>query len=108
MALHRLADDGITDKQKKKAEMSMILGISSIVLLLLSSVAFLGFAGLLALPAGILAVVFGAQSLKGNSNTKGIIGIVTGGVTVLLIALAIMVLAVFLATRALPTKAIKR
>jgi hypothetical protein len=85
----------ITEKQGKQAETSMILGISSIVMMLLSGV--LPFIGLLCIPAAILAIIFGAQSLKGNSNTKGIVGVVTGGVTLAIIILAIIVLAVFFA-----------
>jgi hypothetical protein len=65
--------DTITEKQKKQAKLSMTLGICSIGLL------FLGPIALLAFPAAIAAVVLGVISLKGNSNTKGIVGVVTGG-----------------------------
>lgn len=86
----------LTEKQKKQAETSMILGIGSIVILLLSGV--LPFAGLLCIPAAILAIVFGAQSLKGNSNTKGIVGVVTGGITLAIIVLAIIILTAIIAS----------
>jgi hypothetical protein len=85
----------ITEKQKKQAELSMILGISSIGILLLSGA--IPFIGLLCIPAAILAIIFGAKSLKGNSNTKGIVGVVTGGATLLLIVLAVILLAIFFA-----------
>lgn len=83
-------DDELTEKQKKQANLSFILGLSSIVLI------FIPVIGVLALPAAILAIIFGSKSLKGNSNTKGIIGIVAGGVMILLFLVAIALLAVFL------------
>lgn len=95
-ALKRFDNGEITEKQKKQAEVSMILGISSIVMLLLSGV--LAFVGLLCIPAAIIAVIFGAKSLRGNSNTKGIVGVVTGGVTLLLIIVAIIVVLAFFAS----------
>jgi hypothetical protein len=52
----------------------------------------------LCIPAAILAIVFGAKSLKGNSNAKGIVGIVTGGVTLLLLVIAIIVVLAFFAS----------
>jgi hypothetical protein len=54
--------------------------------------------GLLCIPAAILAIVFGSKSLKGNSNTKGIIGVVTGGVTLAIILLAIIIVLAFFAS----------
>jgi hypothetical protein len=44
---------------------------------------------ILSIAAAILAIIFGKSSLKGNSNSKGIIGIVTGGVTLAVILIAI-------------------
>lgn len=96
VVLRKLDKGEITEKQKKQGEISMILGISSIVILLLSGV--LPFIGLLCIPAAILAVIFGAKSLKGNSNTKGIVGVVTGGVTLLLLLIAIIVVLAFFAS----------
>lgn len=84
----------ITEQQKKWARASMLLGIGSILFLLLSGVLLAGFLSILALTAAILAIIFGAKSLKGNSNTEGIIGVVTGGVTLALIFVAIIVLAI--------------
>jgi hypothetical protein len=78
--------DEITEKQKKKATLSMILGITSIVFL------FIPYIGILAIPMAILAIIFGASSLKGNSNAKSIVGIVTGGVTLFLFVLAVAVI----------------
>lgn len=94
-ALKKYKNADITEQQKKQANISMILGISSIVLLLISSVALLGFLGILSIPAAILALVFGIKSLNGNSNTKGIIGVVTGGVTIGLFLIALILILVF-------------
>lgn len=87
----KLGDEPMTEHQRKQAKWSLITGIASIVLL------FVPMLGILALPAAIIAIIFGAKSLRGNSNSKGIIGIVLGGVTVLLFLLAIIVLAAFFA-----------
>jgi hypothetical protein len=94
--LRKLSDDEMTDKQKQQAETSLILGIISLGLLLLSGV--IPIFGLLCIPAAILAVVFGGKSLKGNSNTKGIIGVVTGGVTLAIILLAIIIVVALFAS----------
>jgi hypothetical protein len=94
--LRKWSDDEMTDKQKQQAETSLILGISSLALLLLSGV--ISIFGLLCIPAAILAIVFGGKSLKGNSNTKGIIGVVTGGVTLAIILLAIIIVLAFFAS----------
>lgn len=77
----------LSQKQKGQAMISMIMGISGFFLLLVP----FGVA-ILAIPLSILAIVFGALSLKGNSNAMGIIGIVTGGITLLLLVLAIIIL----------------
>lgn len=96
-AAKKFKDGEMTEKQKKQATASMILGIGSIVLMLISSIPIIGFLGILCIPAAILALVFGIKSLKGNSNTKGIIGVVTGSVTLVLIALAVILLAILFA-----------
>jgi hypothetical protein len=86
----------MTEKQKKKAKLSLIFGLGSIVLLLISMLPFVAILGLLSIPAAITAIVLGAQSLKGNSNSEGIIGVVTGGITLALIMLALIVAIIFL------------
>jgi hypothetical protein len=94
--LKKLNDDEMTDKQRKFAQTSLILGIGSLVLLLFSGL--ISVFGLLCIPAAVLAIVFGAKSLKGNSNAKGIIGVVTGGVTLVIIVLAIIIVLAFFAS----------
>lgn len=94
--LQKLGDDEMTEKQKRQAQSSLIFGIGSLTLLLLSGV--IAIFGLLCIPAAILAIVFGAKSLKGNSNTKGIIGVVTGGATLAIILIAIIVVLAFFAS----------
>jgi hypothetical protein len=94
--LKKLSDEEMSEKQKKQADASLILGIGSLTLLLLSGL--VSVFGLLCIPAAILAIVFGSKSLKGNSNTKGIIGVVTGGVTLAVILLAIIIILAFFAS----------
>jgi hypothetical protein len=88
----------MTEKQQKQATASLILGTASIALLVLSLIPFIGFLGIFAIPAAILAIIFGAKSLNGNSNTRGIIGVVTGGLTLSLIILAVILLALILSS----------
>jgi hypothetical protein len=76
----RMKEKGeMTEKQRRQSIVSMILGICSLVFLFLPGIA------ILSIPAAILAVIFGIMSLKGNSNAKGIVGIVTGGLVLLLL-----------------------
>ena len=82
--------DEMTEKQKKKASLSMILGIISIVFI------FIPYIGILAIPMAILAIIFGASSMKGNSNAKSIVGVVTGAVTLLLFVIALAVAIAYL------------
>jgi hypothetical protein len=84
----------ITEKQKKQAQVSMILGISSLALILLSLTP-IAFIGILSIPAAILAIIFGAKSLKGNSNSQGMVGVVTGGIAVGIITLFLILVIVF-------------
>ena len=76
-----------TAKQRKQGKISMILGISSIALLLIP------YIGILSIPAAIAALVLGIKSLKGNSNTQGIVGLITGSVTLFIILIAILIVA---------------
>lgn len=78
-AIH--GDEALTEKQKKQAKWSLILGISSVVLILIP------YIGILALPAAIVAIILGAKSLKGNNNKQGLIGVITGSLSILLILL---------------------
>jgi Na+/pantothenate symporter len=89
-ALRKYSSEEMTVKQRKQARLSMILGFLGIALLLLSSV--VGAFAILCIPASILAIIFGAQSLKGNHNTEGILGVVSGGLTIAIIVLAIIVI----------------
>jgi hypothetical protein len=78
----------VSGKQNTQATLSMILGILSIVLLLTPL-------GIIAIPAAITGLVLGLISLKGNSNTKSIVGVITSSVTLLLILIAIILVAGF-------------
>lgn len=83
--------DELTEKQQKQATASLILGLASFLLL------FVPYLALLSIPLAIFAIILGIKSLKGNSNVKGIIGVVAGGFTILLFLLAVALLAAFLA-----------
>src|SRR4029077_16499721 len=79
-------EDELDAKQQRKATLSLILGIAGFVFL------FIPYVVILAIPLAILAIVFGASSMNGKkSNTKSIVGIVLGGVTILLFILALAV-----------------
>jgi hypothetical protein len=87
--LRQAADenDEPTEKQKKQGKISMILGITSIILLPIP------YLGIIAIPAAVTALVLGLKSIKGNSNTRGIVGVITGSVTLFIFIIALIVLA---------------
>jgi len=87
-----LGEGEITEKQKKWATWSMILGIGGLVALFIPGV------NLVAIPAAIVALVLGIKSVEGNSNTQGIIGIIAGGLTLVLLIAAIVFLVAFFAS----------
>ena len=94
-----LGDGEMTEQQKKQAKVSLILGISSLVLLLLSTFVLtgVGIIGLLSIPLAIIGLIFGIRSLKGNTNTQGLIGVITSSVSIALIILAVVILAILFA-----------
>ena len=78
-----------TARQKKQATWSMILGLCSILLI------FFPFISVISIPMAIAAVVLGIMSLKGNSNTQGIIGLVSGSLVLLLVLLVLVIVVAF-------------
>lgn len=76
----------ITEKQGRQATISMILGILSLVLLFTP-------VGIVAIPAAILGLTLGIISLQGNSNPKGLVGVITSGLTLVLLLIAVIVVA---------------
>lgn len=91
--MHKLKA-AITDKQEKQAQLSMIMGIVSLLLLSLVFTS-VGIVALLSIPAAIIALVLGLKSRKGNSNQKGLIGIITGGITLGVIILYTILILIF-------------
>lgn len=81
----------ITDKQRRQAKWSLFLGLGSLALLFVPYIGLLGFA------AAIPAVILGAKSLKGNTNTNGLIGIIAGSITLLAALVIIAVVAAWAA-----------
>ncbi|MBD0279633.1 MAG: hypothetical protein ICV81_16965 [Flavisolibacter sp.] len=86
------ADNPLTEKQKRQANLSLILGIGSLLLLLFASYGF-SIVGLFAIPAGIIGIILGVKSLKGNTNTKGLVGIIASTVTLLIFIIFLVVIA---------------
>jgi hypothetical protein len=92
--LKKYSDGEMTPRQKKQARVSMILGILGLAFLFISLSPFVGFLGILSIPLAILAIIFGSKSLKGNSNSEGKIGVITGAATLGLIIVAVIVIAI--------------
>lgn len=87
-------DEGtITEKQKRQAKASMILGISSLGLMVLPALVAATALAWIAIPAAILAIILGAKSLRGNKNRQGKIGVITGSITIIILLIVIAVLA---------------
>ena len=84
----RKAGDGdtFTEKQQKQATLSMIFGLTGLAFI------FIPYAILLSIPLAIAAIILGFKSLKGNSNTKGIIGVVAGFTIPLFLIIALIVI----------------
>ena len=85
--LRKKGHEVIDERQRKQGNLSLVFGIASVVFL------FIPVLGILSPGLAIAAVVLGIMSLKGNSNTAGIVGIICGGTTIFLFLLAIAVLA---------------
>jgi hypothetical protein len=80
-------EEPMTERQRKQGRWSMILGLVSIGVLFIPTV------GLLAIPAAVVGLVLGIKSLKGNSNTNGMIGVIASSLTLLLIVLGLILIA---------------
>lgn len=85
--LRKKGHEVIDERQRKQGNLSLLFGIASVVFL------FIPVLGILAPGLAIAAIVLGIMSLKGNSNTAGIVGIICGGTVIFLFLLAIAVLA---------------
>jgi len=78
--------DEIDEKQRKQGNLSLVFGIASVVFL------FIPILGILAPGLAIAAIVLGIMSLKGNTNTAGIVGIICGGAVIFIFLLAVAIL----------------
>jgi uncharacterized Tic20 family protein len=85
--LRKKGHEVINERQRRQGNLSLIFGIASVVFL------FIPVLGILSPGLAIAAIVLGIMSLKGNSNTAGIIGIICGGTTLFLFLLAVALLA---------------
>jgi uncharacterized protein involved in cysteine biosynthesis len=89
---HLITPGEPTEKQSKYGKLSLILGLSSVVLLIIPVVNFF------AVPAAVAGLIFGVKSLKGNNNTNGILGVVFSGLTLFLLLLIIIVIMIVLSS----------
>jgi hypothetical protein len=88
-----------TPQQLKQGKIAAILGGSALLIFLIAGAATsLGAVILLTLPLGIAALILGIKSSRGNGNTLGLIGLITGAVVTFFWLLAAIVIAVFLST----------
>src|SRR5262245_50675812 len=85
----KMANSEITPEQKKQGRLSLLLGIVSIVCLFIP----VGVIVVLGLGCAIAGFVLGIKSLKGNSNTMGIIGLVLSSLTIFFFMLALIYVA---------------
>jgi hypothetical protein len=83
---HFREQDEPTAKQLKQGNLSLVFGIAAIVFL------FIPVVGILSLGFAIAGLVLGIKSLKGNSNTTGLIGLILSGLVLFLFLLAVIVL----------------
>ena len=82
-----------TEKQRKLGRISLIFGISIFVLLLLANaIAALSAVAILTLPLAIAGLILGIQSLKGNSHTAGVLGVVLSGAYFALLIIGVLLL----------------
>lgn len=75
-----------TARQQRLGKLSLIFGAAAF------GVALIPFVNVLSVPAAVTAIVLGIISLKGNSNTNGIIGLSLGGLFFVLLFLLIAIL----------------
>jgi hypothetical protein len=76
----------VDEVHRKQGHLSLLLGIASVVFLFIPEI------GILSIGLAIAAIVLGILSLRGNSNTPGVIGIVCGGTVLFAVLLAVIVL----------------
>ena len=85
-----------TPRQLKQGNIAVTLGGIGIGILFLAMVGVnIGAFALLSIPLGIGALIFGIKSSKGNGNTMGILGIVSGAAITFIWLLAVVALAIF-------------
>ena len=86
-----IEDGQPTPKQLKQGRLSLIFGASAIVL------AFIPVVGIVSIPLAVAGLVLGIKSLKGNSNTPGILGVVFSSLILFIIVLAVIIVGIALA-----------
>jgi hypothetical protein len=92
--LKKYSDGEITSRQRKQGRISMIPGMPGLAFLFISLSPVPGFPGILAIPSATFAIVFGSKSLKGNSNSGGMVGVITGGIAIALFIIVVIVVTI--------------
>jgi hypothetical protein len=88
----RLAEKDPTERQVRQGRLSLIFGSAALVLI------FLPYVAVAAIPLAIAGLVLGIKSLKGNSNTMGILGVVFSGLVLFIFLLSIAIVSILLLT----------
>jgi hypothetical protein len=84
-----IEDGEPTQKQLKQGRLSLIFGASAILL------AFIPYVGIVSIPLAVAGLILGIKSLKGNSNTPGILGVVFSGLVLFIIVLAVILIGIY-------------
>jgi hypothetical protein len=96
----KFAESEPTPQQLKQGRIASTVGGIALLILAVGATGVVvpGLFALLTLPLGIMALILGIRSSKGNGNTLGIIGIVTGAAVLFFWLLALILIAAFLSS----------
>lgn len=82
----RMTDSKATGQQKRQGTLSLILGAAALVCMFIP----VGVVALIGLGLAVGGLVVGLKSIKGNSNTAGIIGVVLSSLVLLIFLIAVV------------------
>jgi hypothetical protein len=89
--------DEPTPKQRKLGRLSLIFGVAAILLVVIpyAALAIPAAFAVASFPLAVAGLILGIKSIKGNTNTMGLIGLILSGAFLLLLILSVLLLAVF-------------
>jgi len=89
--------DEPTAKQRKLGRLSLIFAVAAIALIVIpyATMFIPAIFALASFPLGIAGLVLGIKSIKGNTNTEGLIGLILSAALLLVLILSVLFLAVF-------------